>query len=34
MTPGDRGYSFLDEKKYEKKSRFLKDFYRNSKPDY
>jgi len=33
-SPGDRGYSFLEEKRFKGKTSFLKGFYKGNKPDY
>jgi len=32
--PADRGYSYLEEQKYGKKTTFLKGFYKGNKPNY
>jgi len=34
FTPGDRGYSYLEDKKWENKTKFLKEFYRGDRPAY
>jgi len=34
FTPSDRGYSYLDDKKYKGKTSFLKDFYKGVRPHY